>query len=109
MEAVGYRHVKTDFDEGLLPGHVEIAVDYLSRPMRARRRRTRGYRLPPNVVTVTRPGAYGNPYTGELALDAFDVKAAGMKLGALRGKDLACWCPLSAECHADILLHHANL
>ena len=27
----------------------------------------------------------------------------------LRGKDLACWCPLDAPCHADVLLCLANL
>ena len=27
---------------------------------------------------------------------------------ALRGHDLACWCPLHLECHADILLRIAN-
>ena len=26
----------------------------------------------------------------------------------LRGKNLACWCPLDAPCHADILLRIAN-
>ncbi|MEV4127123.1 DUF4326 domain-containing protein [Nocardia sp. NPDC049707] len=26
----------------------------------------------------------------------------------LRGKDLACWCPLSAPCHVDALLRAAN-
>lgn len=26
----------------------------------------------------------------------------------LRGKDLACWCPLDAPCHADVLLEYAN-
>lgn len=26
----------------------------------------------------------------------------------LAGKDLACWCPLSAPCHADVLLEIAN-
>jgi hypothetical protein len=26
----------------------------------------------------------------------------------LSGKDLACWCPLSSPCHADILLRLAN-
>jgi len=26
----------------------------------------------------------------------------------LRGKDLACWCPLDQPCHADILLEVAN-
>lgn len=27
---------------------------------------------------------------------------------ALRGKDLACWCPLDQPCHADVLLEIAN-
>jgi Domain of unknown function (DUF4326) len=26
----------------------------------------------------------------------------------LRGKDLACWCPLDQSCHADVLLEIAN-
>ena len=26
----------------------------------------------------------------------------------LRGRDLACWCPLTAPCHADVLLQIAN-
>lgn len=29
-------------------------------------------------------------------------------LGALRGHDLACWCPLDQPCHADVLLDLAN-
>lgn len=29
-------------------------------------------------------------------------------LPELRGKDLACWCPLDAPCHADVLLEMAN-
>ena len=28
--------------------------------------------------------------------------------GELRGKDLACWCPLDQPCHADVLLEIAN-
>ncbi|MGO8055976.1 DUF4326 domain-containing protein, partial [Rhizobium leguminosarum] len=26
----------------------------------------------------------------------------------LRGKNLACWCPLDQPCHADVLLEIAN-
>jgi hypothetical protein len=29
-------------------------------------------------------------------------------LEALRGHDLACWCPLDQPCHADVLLELAN-
>lgn len=28
-------------------------------------------------------------------------------IAGLRGKDLACWCPLSSPCHADVLLELA--
>jgi hypothetical protein len=30
------------------------------------------------------------------------------KLAELRGKNLACWCPLNKPCHADVLLEIAN-
>ena len=30
------------------------------------------------------------------------------RLDDLRGKNLACWCPPTAPCHADVLLEHAN-
>jgi len=29
-------------------------------------------------------------------------------IAELRGKDLACWCPLDRPCHADVLLRIAN-
>ena len=29
-------------------------------------------------------------------------------LESLRGKDLACWCPLDQPCHADVLIEFAN-
>lgn len=32
---------------------------------------------------------------------------AGLTRGDLRGRDLACWCPLSSPCHADVLLRLA--
>ena len=31
-----------------------------------------------------------------------------LQRGALRGSDLACWCPLDVSCHADVLLELAN-
>lgn len=30
------------------------------------------------------------------------------RLHELRGKNLACWCPLNQPCHADVLLKLAN-
>lgn len=41
-----------------------------------------------------------------------DIKAARLpiadQLDELRGKNLACWCPLDQPCHADVLLELAN-
>ncbi len=37
-----------------------------------------------------------------------DAKAIRDKIGKLRGKNLACWCPLDGPCHATILLEMAN-
>lgn len=38
--------------------------------------------------------------------EAREIKAAAR--AELRGKDLACWCPLDHPCHADVLLEIAN-
>lgn len=39
-----------------------------------------------------------------------DARKAAMHAGLadLRGKHLACWCPLDQPCHADVLLELAN-
>lgn len=33
-------------------------------PIRVQRKRTKGWRMPENTVSVTRPGKWGNPYAG---------------------------------------------
>lgn len=105
---------------------------------RIQRSRAKGWRLPANAVCVTRPGLWGNPFTVAEArrylVDASEdddprAKAAGwyrtwitsqtsqgrhmpptlaMVRDRLRGRDLACWCPLDQPCHADVLLELAN-
>lgn len=93
-------------------------------------RRTRGWRMPPDAVLVSRPGPFGNPFrplndTVIAAEDAItfyeewldgkhpDVEPARRarllaRLSELRGKDLLCWCPLDRPCHRDVLLRRAN-
>jgi len=90
---------------------------------RVQRKRTKGWRMPPNTVYVGRPTKYGNPYK----VTSFSLKIKGMDrenairmyglwlsqkliedphfLDSLKGKDLACWCPLDKPCHADVLLN----
>ena len=96
--------------------------------MRVQRKRTKGYRLPPNTVYVGRPTKWGNPFVAEhgltraVVVDSFrhvfgSPTYSFVRAGwadELRGKDLACWCPLvdkdgnRVPCHADVLLEWAN-
>jgi uncharacterized protein DUF4326 len=100
-------------------------------PERIQLKRTKGWKMPPNTVKVDRSTPWGNPWPigkcgplGRTAFDALgavgffeamftdpDMKAAAGYpdgLGLLAGKNLACWCPLTQPCHADVLLKIAN-
>lgn len=135
----------------------------MTAPHRVQLRRTKGWRMPPNTVSVARPGPWGNPYrVGGVVRDPINqynpiaqpdpymappmsqlptsrtrvgidnstwtehyyviadaAQAVGLfarymafhddiDLSRLRGKNLACWCPLDQPCHADVLLELAN-
>ena len=98
----------------------------MSEPTRIQRKRTKGWKMPPNTVYVGRPTRYGNPYYardfrgGVVACVAafrerlmlMDAETEGlitrMAKQELGGKNLACWCPLDQPCHADVLLEIAN-
>jgi hypothetical protein len=47
-----------------------------------------------------------SPWTGRVQ-DNNSIAANRIR-AELRGKDLACWCPLDQSCHADVLLEVAN-
>ena len=89
--------------------------------------------MPPNTVYVGRGSRWGNPfvvapksiyaglgYMAGIARDRFQachnygywlmgkLRDEPDFLTPLRGKNLACWCPLDQPCHADTLLHEAN-
>jgi hypothetical protein len=44
----------------------------------------------------------------QMALHKLLVAEKAKGFPSLRGKNLACWCPLDAPCHADVLLEIAN-
>lgn len=96
-------------------------------------RRKGGWRKDhPDAVIVARPSKWGNEFVvGErvmtrrgghtlikdrqMAVDLFRHKWSMWRgsysaemIHELRGKDLACWCPLDQPCHADVLLELAN-
>lgn len=103
-------------------------------PIRIQLRRTKGWRMPPNTVKVDRSTRWGNPFTVGMRIQArpewpiavlFSAKdcvecyrsfldhRVGLRfrtdvISDLRGKNLACWCPLDQPCHADVLLEIAN-
>ncbi|MGB1390605.1 MAG: DUF4326 domain-containing protein [Paracoccaceae bacterium] len=81
----------------------------------------------PDAVIVARPSKWGNRFVvGERYLTAKmghaivrdrahavelfrkSRDARRWDMAELRGKDLACWCPLDEPCHADVLLDVAN-
>ena len=101
-------------------------------PKRIQRKRTKGWRMPPNTVYVGRPTKWGNPFKPKVSKDKEKMRfflecavsdyescltqgcstsfgAIANEIEELRGKDLACWCPLDHPCHADVLLKVANL
>jgi hypothetical protein len=93
------------------------------KPRRIQRKRTKGWRMPPNTVYVGRPSKWGNPFregeedfespskgplTKEKAIDLYWDTIVNRDFSELKGKNLACYCKLSDMCHADILLEIAN-
>ena len=92
-------------------------------PIRIQRKRSRGWKMPTNTVYVGRPTKWGNPYRADLFggperttelfrryinHDNEGAKQLQADARELRGKNLACWCPLDQPCHADVLLEWAN-
>ena len=105
-------------------------------PIRIQRKRTKGWKMPPNTVYVGRGSKWGNPYkvgapfSMSIAGGGYDGKEKGyvfdndsavlfykinlsfeLEISAemeLKGKNLACWCKLNEKCHADVLLKIAN-
>ena len=83
-------------------------------PKRIQRKRTKGWRMPPNTVCVSRPSKWGNPFTvkgigRDMAVALYERNVLpDLPVEELRGKDIACWCSLDALCHGDPLLEAAN-
>jgi hypothetical protein len=104
-------------------------------PIRIQRKRTKGWKMPDNAVSITRPGKWGNPstvagyhacFTGAIITPKDEADALRTVLdehrqyvwekllsdpcwlAPLKGKDLACWCRAGQACHGDYLLELAN-
>jgi hypothetical protein len=102
-------------------------------PQRIQQKRQKGWRMPPNSVSVTRPGPYGNPFkanvnvvrldgtayyrTSQMAVEQFREWLAKPEQQTLverarkelRGKNVACFCHEdSLYCHGDVWIEVAN-
>ncbi|HLE79913.1 MAG TPA: DUF4326 domain-containing protein [Dehalococcoidia bacterium] len=98
-------------------------------PERIQRKRAKGWRMPVGAVYVGRGSKWGNPYkeipttyeygllcriehrgrtSEDILSDYRRYTLPRLPVVELRGKNLACWCPLTQPCHADILLEIAN-
>lgn len=104
-------------------------------PKRIQRKRTKGWKMPEGAVYVGRPTRWGNPFVvgkdgdaaecvlkykrylfpyshfGEAStFSNFLISQANFEdiERELKGKDLACFCPLDSPWHADLLLEVAN-
>ncbi len=87
--------------------------------------------MPSNTVKVDRTTRFGNPFRPgapgipdrRTSVERFERAFRSGQLtrgdpkspftpktirAELRGKNLACWCPLDQPCHADVLLAIAN-
>jgi hypothetical protein len=87
--------------------------------------------MPPNTTKVDRTTKWGNPFvigldgTREECIELYKRHVAGDEVttrkdvlaaralvassaSELRGRDLACWCPMNEPCHGDVLLRIAN-
>ena len=127
----------------LTPGErVMVEAFGIHRPRRVQLSRRKGWRKPENTVVVARPSKWGNPFAIGMSYGASGPNGEWSRsvvirdradavreyrraiehghpgipsdLSELRGKDLACWCPLElpdgqrGPCHADVLLELAN-
>jgi uncharacterized protein DUF4326 len=63
-------------------------------------------KVPDTVRRGILVAAYRRWMVNEELVDNREVWEAD--LAAIRGLDLACWCPLDQPCHADVLLELAN-
>jgi hypothetical protein len=107
-------------------------------PERVQRKRTKGFKMPPNTIYVGRPTKFGNPFGWQAGLqegyseeqckrlvvkfykdwilgnEYFNPVVYGQPpkvediKKALKGKNLACWCKEGTPCHADVLIELAN-
>lgn len=94
----------------------------MTRPKRLQLSRAKGWKLPAGARSVAYPTPYANPYRpSERGPEANAAAVASYRAWILAqpqlidqarqelaGRDLACWCPPSLPCHADVLIEFVN-
>lgn len=88
-------------------------------PTRIQRKRTKDWKMPSNTLYCGRPTMWGNPYSNVTLyrkwllgnIDNHKQKRDNVYkniVSLLKYDYLACWCPLTKECHVDILIYLLN-
>jgi Domain of unknown function (DUF4326) len=97
-------------------------------PHRVQLKRTKGWKIPAKTLKIDRTTRWGNPFTAQqcgsvalavanhgawmrgemIAPDGREPPTHEQVRLALKGQNLACWCPLNGPCHAELLLQIAN-
>jgi hypothetical protein len=96
----------------------------IAKPVRLRLSRSKGFNLQRHslatnglpAVNVARPSKWGNPFKFDDSsvhpVLRYACEVAPLidpsQIAQLRGKNLACYCYLEKECHANVLLDMAN-
>jgi len=101
------------------------------KPQRIQQKRTKGFKLPPNSVSVARPHKHGNPFVVGWHVECWTEKVCLVKnsqdavdfyrafatkklrddphwFDDVRGKNVSCFCKVGEPCHADVILELAN-
>ena len=102
-------------------------------PVRIQRRRTKGWRMPPNTIYCGRPSKWANPFTvakygrkgavemfrtallgpvtpiqAAAFMSVWDTRLTPEAVMELCGVNCACWCREGEPCHVDVLMEIAN-
>jgi hypothetical protein len=114
------------YDAAIIRARADGGRHMTRAPIRIQLSRRKGFKKPEGALVVARPTKWGNPFKAsnhgsgsharDIAATLYDCwiqqpeqkQLFALAQRELRGRDLACWCPLNQPCHADVLLRIAN-
>lgn len=78
-------------------------------PIRIQRKRTKGWKMPPNTVSVCRPGEYGNPFkVGDYLSDVPFIVLSNTEMTEEEQDSSIITQDLAVKLHKTWLFHHRD-